>query len=434
VAAPVGLATIRTRWIIVIAVLAVAGIGLLAYRDELDRSEAGLADFGAKELDAARATTLALAATTTAEQARNALAVLVRPGAVVVLLAPPGADLTTLDGRAAPPELASATTGTSDDVVRIAPADAAALGLPERTAMAGIVHARGWTVAVAGSAEHQRDRDREARVRTVLAISLAAAVVSAFAVIAWAKQRSESRLGHRLEIAQLEQARDAELERLSRAATMAALGSGVAHELSTPLGVIVGRAEQIIARGGDERTVKAAQAIAEQAEYIDRVVRGLLGLARGKPLVLETIATRTIVADTLALVGHRFARKRVTLAANLGNDAPAVRCEPLLLKHALINLLLNACDASPEGSAVELAVTADAAGVVFAVTDAGDGIAEVDVARALEPFFTTKPTGTGLGLAIASEIAKSHRGVLALAPREPRGTRATITLPREATA
>jgi two-component system NtrC family sensor kinase len=425
----VGLATIRMRWIVAVAVLAVTAIGLLAYRDELDRSEAGLADLGAEQLDAARAATFALSAGTTPDQARAALAELARPGAVVVLVAPPGAQLATLDGRPPTTELAATAT---DAVVRILPADAALLGLSERTAMAGVAHARGWTVAIAASAEHQRDRDRDGRVRTLLAIALAAAVVSAFAAIAWAKQRSESRLAHRLEIAELERSRDAELERLSRAATMAALGSGVAHELSTPLGVIVGRAEQLIARGGDDRTVKAAQAIVEQAEYIDRVVRGLLGLARGKPLVLETIATETIVRDTLALVGHRFVRKRVTLTSSVGDGAPAVRCEPLLLKHALINLLLNACDAAPEGSTVELAVTADATGVAFVVTDAGDGIAEADVARAIEPFFTTKPTGTGLGLAIASEIAKSHRGVLVLVPRRPRGTRATITLPREA--
>jgi signal transduction histidine kinase len=65
------------------------------------------------------------------------------------------------------------------------------------------------------------------------------------------------------------------------------------------------------------------------------------------------------------------------------------------------------------------------------VTDEGEGITQADAARAIEPFFTTKPVGqgTGLGLAIANEIASTHRGSLAIGPRTPRGTRAAITIP-----
>jgi len=91
--------------------------------------------------------------------------------------------------------------------------------------------------------------------------------------------------------------------------------------------------------------------------------------------------------------------------------------------------LLNACDASPAGATVHLDVKADSAELAFVVTDEGEGITEAAAARAVEPFFTTKPAGTGLGLAIANEIASTHRGALALAPCKPRGTRASITVP-----
>jgi signal transduction histidine kinase len=111
-----------------------------------------------------------------------------------------------------------------------------------------------------------------------------------------------------------------------------------------------------------------------------------------------------------------------------------VRCEPLLFKHALVNLMLNACDASPPKSVVRLDVTAENGELAFVITDEGEGIAERDAARAVEPFFTTKAEGTGLGLAIANEIAKTHRGSLAIGPRSPRGTRACITIPIEAAA
>jgi signal transduction histidine kinase len=90
------------------------------------------------------------------------------------------------------------------------------------------------------------------------------------------------------------------------------------------------------------------------------------------------------------------------------------------------------CTVPPAGGTVHIEVRADDADVAFVVTDDGEGIAEADAARALEPFFTTKPAGqgTGLGLAIANEIASTHRGVLAIAPKSPRGTRASIAIPR----
>jgi signal transduction histidine kinase len=215
---------------------------------------------------------------------------------------------------------------------------------------------------------------------------------------------------------------------------MAALGSGVAHELSTPLGVIVGRAEQILSRvAGDERSVKNVQVILDQADHINQVVRGLLGLARGAPIALQSVDVDGLVRDAAELVRHRFVRANVGLVPRVEASLPSIRCEPLLFKHALVNLLLNACDASPPRSTVRVEVTADIAEMAFIVTDEGDGIAIEHAARATEPFFTTKPAGegTGLGLAIANEIAKTHRGTLALSRRVPHGTCASIRIPLE---
>jgi signal transduction histidine kinase len=290
----------------------------------------------------------------------------------------------------------------------------------------------GWHIAIVATAERQRDRDRAGIGRLLLALALATGLVALFGGIALARQRTQLELARELAVADVARAKDAELEQLSRAATMAALGSGVAHEVSTPLGVIVGRAEQLLSRsGGDERLAKIAQTIIEQAEHVERVVRGLLGLARGAPIALQEISPRELVRDASALVEHRFRRANVQLVPAVSADLPNVRCEPLLFKHALVNLLLNACDASPPGATVRVDVRADSAEVAFVVTDEGEGITAVDAARAVEPFFTTKPPGkgTGLGLAIANEIASTHGGALAIGPCHPRGTRASITIP-----
>ena len=423
---------IRTRWLIAIAVVVVAGIGALVYQDELKRSDAALQDLGERqaELASIAAATVALAPA----QAHVALAKRAHRSSRI-LIAPPGGELTTLEGEVV--HLPSLSRAIANDTtsLRLSPEDASSLGFPPRTAMVGFARTfDGGMVAVATSAEHQRDRDRTGRNRVLLSMALAAAVMTAFTFAIWKKQHHEAELARNLAVAEAARARDAELDRLHRAATMAALGSGVAHELSTPLGVIVGRAEQLLSRAaGDERSIKNVQVILEQTEHINQVVRGLLGLARGAPIALQSIEARELVSDAAALVQHRFVRKNVALEPNVAGVLPEIRCEPLLFKHALVNLLLNACDASPAKSTVRVDVTADAAEMAFVVTDEGEGISAEHAKRATEPFFTTKPPGegTGLGLAIANEIAKTHRGSLDLAQRSPHGTRACIRIPLE---
>ena len=414
---------IQTRWLLLLMISAVAAIGVLAYINEQRRSDAELDDLGREQAAVAQAAKPRLAAGTLNE--------LEKPGLTRVVIIGPDRKARLLDGTpiAMPDTLAAATAGAA--TVRVDRERARLLGLPERIAVAGLARtANGETIAIISTAADQRDRDRAGQQRMLGSILLAVGLVGAFGGIAMSRQRRQLSLERELAVADTARARDGELERMSRAATMAALGSGVAHELSTPLGVIVGRAEQILSRAhGDERIAKNAQVILDEAGHIDAVVRGLLGLARGAPIAMQEISPREIVREAAALVEHRFARAGVTLVPAVSADVPIVRCEPLLFKHALVNLLLNACEASPRGSTVRVEVHADAAEVAFVVTDEGQGITPELAARAKEPFFTTKGEGTGLGLAIANEIASTHRGTLSIAARQPRGTRVSITIP-----
>lgn len=102
-----------------------------------------------------------------------------------------------------------------------------------------------------------------------------------------------------------------------------------------------------------------------------------------------------------------------------------------LLEHALVNLLLNACEACQPGGHVDLAAQSNAKQVAFLVVDDGSGISEEHAARAAKPSFTTRPHegGTGIGLAIVNEIAKSHRGELTIGRNPPRATRACLEIP-----
>jgi two-component system NtrC family sensor kinase len=157
----------------------------------------------------------------------------------------------------------------------------------------------------------------------------------------------------------------------------------------------------------------------------------LLGLARGDAPSAERIEPRAVVDQAVGLVEHRFEKAGVRLTQTVASDLPAILGDPRLLEHAVVNLLLNACDACRPGDEVLVRAHRSGAEVELAVEDPGSGISPADRERALEPFFTTKARGegTGLGLAIAHEIVASHRGRLEFLPRQPRGTVAMIRLP-----
>lgn len=429
--------------LLVLMVATVAGVAALAYWDEQRESAAALDDFAQEQATLAASVANQLSGRllhhpgAPPQELTNGVRRLERPNALVLLLSPPGGELWTADGRRVEvPSIASAMA-QGRSTVRLLGPEAAPLGLPERMALAGLAHVDAgtgppWTVAVVASASRERDRERWARARLVLATTLAAGLVVGFGGYALRRQRAKLELERELAVAEVVRERDDRLARLSRAATMLTLASGVAHEISTPLGVISGRAEQLLQRAGeDERARRAAQAILEQSQRVKDVIRGLLDLARGGGPALQDVEPRSVVSAAMGLVQHRFEKAGVRLAANVPADLAPVRCDPTLLEHALVNLLLNACDACTRGGLVQVSARREGGSLTFAVEDDGEGIAEVNAARAAEPFFTTKPRGrgTGLGLAVVSEIAKCHRGSFSIEPGAPHGTRARIRLP-----
>jgi signal transduction histidine kinase len=315
------------------------------------------------------------------------------------------------------------------DVAVLERADAAALDLPPRRAVAGLARVNGHTLAIVATAQKQRDRESRARLRLLSSVGLASAIVFAFGAIARRNQRKELELERELAIADVSRRRDDQLGRSNRIAMLGTLAPRVAHDLSTPLGVIAGRAEQLLARTEDERSKKGLGAILEQTDRIAKVVRGFLDLSRGGEPALARHDPGEVARSAVALIEHRFEQAGVALKTEIAPSLPAVQCDARLMEHALVNLLLNGCQASPRGETVTFSAVARGDRLVFDVVDRGAGISPDEASQALEPFFTTKPEGSGLGLAITSEIVKAHRGTLALAPEPGRGTRATIEIP-----
>ncbi len=432
--------------------VAIGVVTLLAWWDEQREADAAMRDLESEQSVLASSLAADLRAHLVARQAGGKapdagvdLADLldvgepIRKEQILLFVLPPGASMRALDGGVvrSPPLEQAVTRGAS--TLRLSRPEAAEVGLPERTSVAGIasvdVGEQGrWSVVTVASAARERDRQKRAVWRLVLGVLMASGLVVAFGGAALRRQRKQLELQRELAVAEAQRERNEELLRAERVATMGTFALGIAHEVSTPLGVIVGRAEQLLGRAqGDERLGRSAQAILNQADRIQHIVRRFLDMARGRPPSMEQADPAQIVRAAVSAVGHRFARARVRLDADIPPTMPLVQCDRDLLEHAIVNLLLNACEACQPGGHVSLTARADAGQVGFVVVDDGTGISPEDAARATEPFFTTKAdgTGTGLGLAIASEIVKSHRGELATGPNqvEGKGTRARIEIP-----
>ena len=133
-----------------------------------------------------------------------------------------------------------------------------------------------------------------------------------------------------------------------------------------------------------------AKIIIEQAERIHHVVRRFLDMARGGPPSLELADPSDVARAAAASVEHRFAKAHVLLKKDVPPKMPPVRCDRALLEHALVNLLLNACEACRPGGHVDLAARSDSEQVAFVVIDDGAGISAENAARVADPFFTTK--------------------------------------------
>src|SRR5262249_54099087 len=152
------------------------------------------------------------------------------------------------------------------------------------------------------------------------------------------------------------------------------------------------------------RSSSALRIVLEQVERIQRIVKGSLALARGDAPHLVPTPPSVVAKRAVDLVRHRFDKAEVELVLRIEEGLANVPCDPSLLDQALVNVLLNACQATPAHARVSLDVRAEDGRVLFVVDDDGAGIPDAIAARAPLPFFSTKREqgGSGLGLTIAS--------------------------------
>ena len=273
----------------------------------------------------------------------------------------------------------------------------------------------------------------------------------------------------------LTEARDA-MVRTEKMASVGRLSAGIAHEVGNPLGAILGYLGLIGRDHHQDRRAELLVAAEREARRIDRIIRGLLDFARIRDAVTQPVDVNAVVRETVELVQMQGHFANVTLALHLTEGPLIVDGDHYQLQQVLVNLLVNAADAIPEGEPARIEVhtreraaiapaqpgparrRGDPPGVDYThrrrlaasmlhlgddpespsgrvaeivIADEGSGIPEELLPQIFEPFVTTKEPGkgTGLGLAVCARLVEGMGGAIRADNRVPSGAEFTVVLP-----
>jgi len=224
-------------------------------------------------------------------------------------------------------------------------------------------------------------------------------------------------------------------EKLSSLGRMAA---SVAHEINNPLAGILTYAKLMVrlldADTVDEQTrttcIRNLKLVQRETERCTAIVRNLLEFARQRPLALKEVDASTVLEEALSLISHQAKLHGVTIEREI-SALPRLQADYGQLRQAFVNIILNACEAMPQGGTVRItgAPVDRGAFVEVAITDSGAGIPPDKLAKIFDPFFTTKEKGTGLGLSVVYGIVERHGGTIVATSEVGKGTTFLIRLP-----
>ena len=231
-----------------------------------------------------------------------------------------------------------------------------------------------------------------------------------------------------------------QLIRAEKLVTVGVLSAGIAHEVGTPLMVIRGHAEHLLERvGASHAAARGLESIMAQIDRISNTIRRVLEFSRTQPTLVTPTLLPQAIARATELLEWRFRTKRISVLTRSETALPALAADSSQLEQVLVNLLMNACDASLEDGVIEIiaASTGSAAHegapphTRIDIVDHGSGIRPEHINAIFDPYFTTKKAGegTGLGLTIVSQIVHNHGGELSINATPGGGTTVSVLWP-----
>lgn len=221
-----------------------------------------------------------------------------------------------------------------------------------------------------------------------------------------------------------------DIERAQQLATVGELASGIAHEIKNPVVGISNGLDLVLRRTNDPALEPITSEMKRQLHRIEGAVRDLLTFARPRRPDVGPVDPVQVVQRAVSLVDPVAGRQRVRIVLrSTDRPLPLIFADADLLQQALVNLLMNALQASPSGGEVVVTSGGESRGVRITIQDQGPGIPDADLEQIFKPFFTTRHSGTGLGLPISRGIIEQHGGRLTVESGPGGGARFTVTLP-----
>ena len=221
----------------------------------------------------------------------------------------------------------------------------------------------------------------------------------------------------------------ATMKKTERLSAVGKLAASLAHEIRNPLASISGAAG-ILQRGSapPEYIEDSLDIIQKESQRLNRLLTNFLNFAKPRLPRMQRTDPNELILSVISIASHRATQSGITFVQTSAEQGEIV-CDPEQLKQVLLNLVINAIEASPAGAQIRLISEVADGQVKIEVEDCGSGISDDDEPHIFEPFFTTKHNGTGLGLAISSMIVAQHGGVLSFHRNAHGGTTMQVKLP-----
>jgi PAS domain S-box-containing protein len=229
---------------------------------------------------------------------------------------------------------------------------------------------------------------------------------------------------------------EVQLTQADKLSSIGLLAAGVAHEVNTPLAVISSYTQMLAKQlQSDPQKAGLLEKITKQTFRASEIVNNLLNFSRTTGTELTEVSLNKVIADTLALLEHQFKVAHIQVQSELNEKLPLIQGNAGRLQQVFLNLFLNAKDAMAGGGTLNVA-TLNGEFVSVRVSDTGSGIAQENIQRIYDPFFTTKTSpaegqsrGTGLGLSVTYGIIQEHAGNIRVESRPGEGTTFTLDFP-----
>jgi signal transduction histidine kinase len=226
-------------------------------------------------------------------------------------------------------------------------------------------------------------------------------------------------------------------EKLRASERLSALGllaAEIAHEIRNPLTVVQMLFHALVESIAlDDKSMRDATLISEKMRQMNRILDQVLSFARSSEPIKESVHAQQLFDDVFLLTRHKLQQQGIDVRSSIPADLPLFRADREQVEQVLLNLILNAAQAMPDGGILRLSAAVEEfegePHIALAVRDNGQGMSPDQIANLFAPFLTYKDSGTGIGLAIVKKIMENHQSKVQVESKIGQGTRFKLLFP-----